>query len=94
MSKRYVTGLFLAVSPLLALLIFLVAMEGVKGLLVLAGALIFTSLVAIGAPHGERQMITCQKCGGSDWWHGCPMCHGTGRVTLLRWILAKIGARK
>ena len=25
-------------------------------------------------------------------WETCPLCSGTGRVTLLRWILAKIGA--
>jgi len=23
----------------------------------------------------------------------CSMCHGTGRITLLKWILAKIGVR-
>ena len=50
-------------------------------------------------------MITCPKCEGKTWRidtgpcdniedymvETCAFCSGTGRVTLLRWILAKIG---
>ena len=51
--------------------------------------------------------MKCQRCGGNGWliimpqqyaptWYDkeCPDCKGTGRITLLRWILAKIGVRK
>ena len=48
-------------------------------------------------------MTTCQKCKGSGIYIDeqtdcvlvteCPVCSGTGRITLLRWILAKIGVR-
>jgi len=31
-------------------------------------------------------------CGGAI--QDCPVCSGTGHVTLLRWILAKIGVKK
>ena len=46
-------------------------------------------------------MITCPKCGGAGelpdksdtYLVNCDMCNHSGRVTLLRWILAKIGVR-
>jgi len=48
MNKKYIAGLLLLLSPLIALLVYIVISEGRNGLLALAGMLLCVLLMAYG----------------------------------------------